>query len=246
MPTNRKLRWVIVILALLISFAGSFPQHVRADLLSIASYSMQNGEAGSQSYYDDSYGGGGSSGNPAVSGSFLSGGLGQLTNSVFAAGNDIFDDEWVGWLNIQPTITIDLGSAHIVDSIGFHASNWSPPFNDVGAPGSASLSYSIDNITYLPLGSYLTSLGDRSGDDPRWIDFPIGAIARYVRAQLLDGNKVSGTSPGDKPWIFLDEARVSGVVPESSGLALVLTGLLAIGCCGRIAKSAKRMPYKNC
>ena len=70
---------------------------------------MENGESGSQTYYDDTYGGLGATGNPNASGSFLNGGLGQLTNNVFAVGTDIFDDEWVGWANIQPTITIDLG-----------------------------------------------------------------------------------------------------------------------------------------
>src|SRR5262245_5449555 len=184
-----------------------------ADPLPILTYSMQNGESGSQTYYDDIYGGPGSSGNPNVSGSFLSGGLGQLTNGLFANGGDIFDDEWVGWSSIQPTVTIDLGSTYFVNSIGFHASNWSPPFNDVGAPGSALLSFSLDNSAYTPLGTYNTTAADRSGDDPRWVDLPFGVTARYLRAQLFDGTKVSGTSPGAKPWIFLDEARVDGI-PE--------------------------------
>jgi F5/8 type C domain len=201
--------------------------HAFANPLPIASYSMENGESGSQTYYDDTYGGVGSTGNPNASGSFLSGGRGQLTNGVFAVGTDIFDDEWVGWANIQPTITIDLGSAYAVNSIGFHASNWSPPFNDVGAPGSANLSYSLDNISYTPLGTYLTTVADRSGDDPRWVDLPFGVTARYVRAQLFDGNKESGTAPGGKPWIFLDEARADGIVPEPPTLVLLSLGTLA-------------------
>ena len=195
--------------------------------LSIASYAMPNGESGSQTYYDDTYGGPGASGNPGVSGSPLSGGLGQLTNGLFAAPADIFDDEWIGWANIQPTITIDLGSAHFVNTIGFHASNWSPPFNDVGAPGSAALSYSLDNVTYTPLGTYLTTVADQSGDDPRWVDLPFGVGARYLRAQLFDGTKQAGTSPGAKPWIFLDEARVDGVVPEPTTLALLALAAVA-------------------
>jgi hypothetical protein len=235
MTAIKKLKQVPICLAIAtIIFAVARP--ASAVPLTIASYSMENGESGSQTYYDDTYGGIGSSGNPNVSDSFLSGGLGQLANNVFANGADIFDDEWVGWSGIQPTITLDLGSAHLVNSMGVHASNWSPPFNDVGAPGSANLSYSLDNITYTPLGTYLTTVADRSGDDPRWVDLPFGVTARYVRAQLFDGNKEAGTSTGAKPWIFLDEARADGVVPEPTSLVLLITGTLAIGPRARIAR----------
>ena len=66
--------------------ASQFAIPVLANPLPIVTYSMLNGESGSQTYYDDTYGGPGSSGNPTVSGSFLSGGLGQLTNGLFANG----------------------------------------------------------------------------------------------------------------------------------------------------------------
>lgn len=199
-----------------------------AAVLPISTYSLENGESGSQTYYDDTYGGVGSTGNPNVSGSFLSGGLGQLTNGVFAAPADIFDDEWVGWFNIQPAITIDLGAAYAVDSVSVHASNWSPPFNDVGAPGSAILSYSLDNGGYTSLGTYATTAADRSGDEPRWVDLPFGVEARYVRVQLFDGTKLAGTSPGGKPWIFIDEARVDGVLPEPAAVTAVALGSMLL------------------
>ncbi len=179
-----------------------------ADTLPIISYAMENGDAGGQSYFDDTYGGPGATGNPNVAGSFLSGGLGQLTNGLFASASDIFDDEWVGWNFIQPTITVDLGTPRSINSVSFHASNLSPLYNDVGAPGSANLSYSQDNVNFTSLGPYSTSAADRSGDDPRWVSFPFGVTARYARVQLFDGVKESGAGPGYKPWIFLDEARV--------------------------------------
>src|SRR6476620_10898816 len=103
-------------------FAPALATRVLAVPLPIITYSMQNGVSGSQTYYDDAYGGPGASGNPNVAGSFLSGGLGQLTNGLFAAPTDIFDDEWVGWNTIQPVITIDLGQAYLVNSVGVHAS----------------------------------------------------------------------------------------------------------------------------
>ena len=201
--------------------------------LPIVSYSMENGESGSQTYYDDAYGGIGATGNPNASGSFLSGGLGQLTNNVFANGADIFDDEWVGWSSIQPTITIDLGAPYLVSAVGIHASNWSPPFNDVGAPGAANHSYSLDNITYSSPGLYPTTVADRSGDDPRWVDVPFGVVARYVRVKLFDGVKESGTSPGLKTWIFLDELRVDGTVPEPTSFMLLVVGAAAFGFTGQ-------------
>ena len=180
-----------------------------AETLPIISYSMENGNAGGQTYFDDAYGGPGATGNPNAAGSFLSGGLGQLTNGLFASATDIFDDQWIGWFPIQPTVTIDLGAANLINSVSFHASNNSQ-FGDVGAPGSANLSYSLDNITFTSLGTYTTTVADRSGDDPRWVDLPFGVVARYARVQLLDGVKIAGTNPGFKPWIFLDEARVDG------------------------------------
>ena len=96
-------------------------------------------------------------------------------------------------------------------------------------PGSAILSYSLDNDTYTPFGTYNTTVADRSGDVPRWVDIPLGVTARYVRVQLFDGSKETGTSPGGKPWIFLDEARVDGVVPEPAAFALMLTGAATMG-----------------
>jgi hypothetical protein len=198
-------------LAALLYVVGAFgAAPVIADTLPIVSYSMENGDLGFQTYFDDTYGGPGATGNPSVAGSFLSGGLGQLTNGLFASDTDIFDDEWIGWVNVQPTITIDLGTAKFVNAVSLHASNHSPPGNDVGVLGSANLSYSIDNVTYTPLGSYATTDADRSGDLPRWVDVPFGVTARYARVQLHDGFKVTGTSPGFKPWVFLDEVRVDG------------------------------------
>jgi hypothetical protein len=202
--------------------------------LPIASYSMENGQSGSQTYYDDTYGGLGATGNPGVAGSPLSGGLGQLTDGVFADDTDIFDDDWVGWFSIQPTITIDLGTPRSVDFASVHASNWSPPFNDVGAPGSAILSISLDNVTYTPLGPYVMLPEHVSGDESRWIDFPFGGFtARYVRFQLNDGTKLAGTSPGPKPWIFLDEIRVDGEIPEPTSAAFAIAVILAATTLGR-------------
>ena len=217
--------WIQCCFGLLVAFAATS----QAAVLPIASYSMQNGESGSQTYYDDTYGGPGSSGNPNVSGSFLSGGLGQLTNGLFAAPTDIFDDEWVGWTSIQPTIVIDLGATYFANSVGVHASNWSPPFNDVGAPGSFNRAYSLNGTTFTTLPDYPTTVADRSGDDPRWVDVPFGVTARYVRVQPFDGIKQSGTGAGPpaKPWIFLDEIRVDGV-PEPATWTLLTVATIAV------------------
>jgi hypothetical protein len=203
----------LVLLLYLVSTCCAAP--AIADTLPIISYSMENGDAGGQTYFDDTYGGPGATGNPNVAGSFLSGGLGQLTNNLFALPSDIFDDEWIGWGLIQPTITLDLGSPHLINSVSVHASNLSPLYNDVGAPGAANLWYSQDNMTFTPLGLYNTTEADRGGDDPRWVDLPFNVVARYARVQLFDGFKTSGTNPGQKPWVFLDEARVNGGAPPT-------------------------------
>ena len=227
LPVQLRIRAVVAICFLMTCIPG----YAVADFLPIVSYSMLNGESGSQTYYDDTYGGLGAIGNPNASGSFLSGGLGQLRNSLFAAPADILDDEWVGWNSIQPQITLDLGATQVVNSLGIHASNWSEPFNDVGVPGSASLSYSLDNIAFTSLGTYSTTDADRSGDVPRWVDLPFNGVpARYIRAQLFDGTKFSGTIPGLKQWIFIDEIRAEGIasVPEPGSTTLVVLGVLAV------------------
>jgi hypothetical protein len=218
--------WVLV--SLLACLTLALP--ALAAPISIATYSMQNGQSGSQTYFDDGYGGPGATGNPNASGSFLSGGLGQLTDGILSP-TDIFDDRWIGWFSIQPTITFDLGALYRVDDISIHTSNWSQTFNDVGVFGPVVRSYSEDGVTFLPLPAHATSTADRSGDEPRFVDIPFEEVAaRYVRVQLLDGTKASGTSPGAKPWIFISEAIANGtLIPEPASLALLsLAGLMPL------------------
>jgi hypothetical protein len=84
------------LMLLLCLYANDRATPAVAEPLPIVSYSMENGNAGGQTYFDDAYGGPGASGDPNAAGSFLSGGLGQLTNGLFASATDIFDDQWVG------------------------------------------------------------------------------------------------------------------------------------------------------
>jgi hypothetical protein len=178
---------VVLVISLIPTF---FSAPIMADTLAIVSYSMENGEAGAQTYFDDTYGGPGATGNPNVAGSLLSGGLGQLTNGSLAVPPDIV--EWIGWNVINPTITFDLGTTKTINSVSFHAANFSPGYYDIAAPGSANRWYSQDNVTFTSLGTYTTTVADRSGDDTRWVDIPFGATARYARVQLFDGVKIGG------------------------------------------------------
>ena len=56
------------------------------------SYDHVNGGTGSYTYFDDSYSG---KGNPAVAQSYLSGGLGELTDGVIVNGNWNVNGNWV-------------------------------------------------------------------------------------------------------------------------------------------------------
>jgi hypothetical protein len=71
-------------------------------------YSMPNGESGSQSYLDDIYDGQGSAATP---GDPLSGGLGKLTDGVVPTiAADLDSTPWVGWNDQTTAILFDFGA----------------------------------------------------------------------------------------------------------------------------------------
>lgn len=219
-------------LSILLTLAA-IPFGVQAATLTIAKYSMLNGQSGFRTYHDDTYNG---SGSPAVDGSSLSGGTGDLTNGVLGTDN-IFDNDfldWVGWYNIQPQITFDLGQIYAVDGILFRTANGSVVFNDVGVFGSANVSFSDDGTTFGGPSNWTTSAADRTGDQSRWVTIPVTAQARYVRVQLFDGVKVGEDL---KPWIFISEAQITGsTVPEPA------TWMLLAAVVGLATKKGRRFP----
>ncbi len=207
--------------------------------VTISSYDMENGESGCRTFHDDSYGGPGATGNPAVNGSPLAGGLGELTDGILG-GNYICNpgaNSWVGWINIQPTITFALAAPAQVARLSLWMSNGDSFLSATGVAGSVARWVSTDGLIYTPLGTYLTTALDRTGDGDRWIDIPFpDVMAQFVRIQLFDGVKVGGSNPGLKPFMFVGEA----VIAETEVPAPPALGLFAISALCLIAVRRKR------
>ncbi|MFM9957744.1 MAG: hypothetical protein ACKVZJ_06690 [Phycisphaerales bacterium] len=177
--------------------------------LSPVSYDMVNGRSGFGTYRDDTYNG---SGNPNLDSSFLSGGLGQLTDGVIGT-DDIFDNnffDWVGWLEVQPVITFDFGAVSTIDSISVRAASVSL-FGDVDIFGTMTVEGSINGTDYFPVGTRTTSAGERADPAAQWLALDTtGTQARYLRASFADG---------DQPWLFFSEVAFTGV--PTPGVATV-------------------------
>jgi hypothetical protein len=231
-----------------VALALGCAEAARADILSVLDYSTPNGQSGFTTYHDDTYNG---SGNPNVDGSALSGGTGQLTDGVLGTDN-IFDNgtfDWIGWQSIQPTITFHLAQPSVLDTLSFRSANESSMFNDVAVFGGANVSFSNDGTTFFGNFTYNTPDSDRTGDQSRWVDIPLGqATASFVRVQLLDGVKVG---EGLKPWIFISEAQVLGTaVPEPGAWGLLGSGLVAVAAWrrsrGRGPTPRGEIPSRHC
>lgn len=197
---------------------GVLAMPAAAAVLSPVSYSMVNGRSGFQRYIDETYAGPGASGDPFADYSFLSGGLGQLTDGVIG-GNDILANnsfDWVGWLEVQPVITFDFGAPVQFQSLGLHAASVSNVFGDVDLPGSILWEFSDDGLTFAGAFTRTTTVAEASNPASQWLDIDATRTARYARATLIDGGQ---------PWIFVSEFRFAGV--PSPG-ATALAGLAAL------------------
>ena len=188
--------------------------------LTVTSYDMPNGDGkthgGAYNYWDGTYDG---SGNPAVDGSFLSGGTGALTDGFVTTlpwggvSNSSGTGPYVGWLDTSPTIVFHFADTVTIHGIKLYFDN----SNDGGV--TAPSGFVLDGTTYAnptwnaasPSDTFSVRELDVTGDS--------------VTLQLLDPTR----------WIFVSEIRFFGVegavsaVPEPSGLAAMLGGLGLLG-----------------
>lgn len=190
------------LLAAVVSTSGA-----AAAPLTVQSYEMQNGETGSYTYWDDSYDG---SGNPGQSGSYLSGGTGDLTDGVIATQNwNVTPGLYVGWNSIVPDITFHFANAVVINTVTLHLDD-SNGFGGVAPPSQLVLTVGGSVQTYnIPDGA--------SGAPFTFTVDGLTLTGDSARIQLLDG---AGT------WIMLSEVEFNGVpAPAAAPLLGLFLGV---------------------
>lgn len=187
------------------------------------SYSMPNGygqaSGGSFNYWDNTYNGTGSTN---VDGSPLANGLGQLTDSIVGVDNWAANlgngaaYEWVGWVNINPAIIFDYGTAQQISRIDVHVNNLNS--GGVSIFDTVRVGYSSDGVNFGNYQSITTSAADRADNTARFYALNLleQGAHRYVRLEFTRTNQ----------WLFISEIRA---VPTPGALALLPLGVLAMG-----------------
>jgi hypothetical protein len=192
--------------------------------LAVSSYDTPNGDGvahfGSYNYWDGTYDGSGNTEVDGLSGSFLHGGTGALTDGVIATqpwdavSNGDGTGEYVGW-RASPTIRFYFANTVSIDSITLYVDN-----SNVGgvlAPGAIVVDGTrFDNSSYP-------------------VDFP-GAEAITLGGLDIVGNSITVKLVNTTSWVFLSEIRFDGLVtsvPEAGNLAMMLAGLGLLGWASR-------------
>lgn len=199
----------IAFAALALSAVGS----ASAVPLTVASYSMPNGNTGSFNYWDESYSG---SGSTTTDGAALSGGTGDLTDGTVATSNwniaeaPAGNGPYVGW-TINPTIHFFFSGPVTINQIRFS-------FDDADGFGgvSAPLSVVVGGVTH--------GIADPLGSAP--FQFDVTGLDLNVSDLALTINRRS-------TWVFVSEisfdGRVGGAsLPEPGVLALLGLALAGV------------------
>jgi hypothetical protein len=179
--------------------------------VTVASYSMINGQAGYFSYMDTIY-------TNCVLGdcsmpyAFLSGGTGKLTDGVVPAGSwNSFGDPtdppaptpWVGWYSQQPSINFFFSQTAIVTSVGLYLDN-TPGTGDVRLPTAVNIA--SQHFTVTPDNTW----------GPRWVYFNISPVTSdQLSVSLEQGNDI---------YTMLGEVSFNQV-PEPAAWMTVIAGI---------------------
>lgn len=191
--------------------------------ITVSSYSGPNGGE-SNSYRDDLYPGG-----PHATFAALSGGKGDLTDNV--SSSNFLDSTWVGW-HVWPgnitspftaatplTTTFDLSSAATITSVQIDSYTGTAR---IFYPSKITLSFSGDGTTFSNSMDYTPP----SEASPKYgtLDIAVPSVpAKYVKIVSYHS-----TYTGES-WIFYNNVRFEGTVPEPSTLSLLgLGGLLLL------------------
>jgi hypothetical protein len=142
--------------------------------------------------------------NPAESGSYPDTGNAQLTNGLIREELYSGTEATVGWQNVNPTITIDLGSIYNVSRTrGYFGGGGA---GGITAPATVAILLSTDNITYTGVA---TTTGISNFE--QWIEQTFATTsARYVRWQITRGGE----------WTMIGELEVYGEGKLLSGTTI--------------------------
>ena len=195
--------------------------------LTVSSYDMPNGDGqahgGSYNYWDRSYTGSGNTAQDGLSGSYLTGGTGKLTDGFFSSqpwynvSNAAGTGDYVGWLDSNPTIIFNFASSVNISQVTFYVDN--SHSGGVTAPSA----FVINGTSYA---------------NPAWV----GASAPEaftVSGLNLTGSSVTVQLIDPTRWVFMSEVQFStAAVPEPETYALMLAGLAGVGLAARRRRSA--------
>jgi hypothetical protein len=191
-----------------------------AGQLVVTSYSMPNGDGGAHggghNYWDLSYSHcvANNCTTDGLSGSYLSGGTGMLTDGIVATqpyyyyyANNL-TPEYVGWLQ-SPTITFYFGSDVTINEVQLYVDNSHAA--GVAAPSSVVL----DGTDVVQNPASILATG------PEEID---------ITSLDFTGDQITVQLNLSEQWVFMSEAKFFGAtsVPEPATVALFTTGLFGL------------------
>jgi hypothetical protein len=138
----------------------------------------------------------------------------QLIDGIIGADNYLADlgkgkaYEWVAWRVAEPVITFQFDSVVHFDniSIGFNR-------ND----GSLVRVQQVVNIGGTPFSLPREALPNNTR---AWIDFPVDITASKLTVSMTDGNTTL--------WLFVDEIRFNGTVPEPLATSILGLGFVLL------------------
>jgi hypothetical protein len=164
-----------------------------------------------------------------LSGSYLSGGLGKLTDGEVATqpwydvSNAAGTGQYVGWLSLDPTIDFNFGGGEVVNEVKLFVDN-----SHVGGV-VAPVSIVIDGTTYLNPPSATPSV-------PEIID---------ITGLHLTGDRVTVTLNNPNSWVFMSEAQFITGAPEPATWVMMLLGFAGLGFMGGVRRVPRRAPHRR-
>ena len=210
--------------------------NVSAGLLTVDSYATLNGESNnSNTYHDESYNG---VGNQTLDLASLSGGTGDLTDGVIAADSwaaeelGIPNGPYVGWLNLNPTISFFFADLVNITRVILHADN-SRDSSGVSAPRAVRFN----------AGPELSTNATPVQNTVATYAFDVNFTSTTLDLQILDYESGGGApffqgrpSPS---WLMISEIQFEGEVVNPTN-SVPLPGTMALFGIGLLAAAARR------